>query len=667
MHYRSNTRPALASSLASPLALGLLLASTGLGCGGGALESSFVAVHHSMSSMNLSQVGATQRGKLKKGAQASHSMKLERGKCYVVVGLGGKGVENLDILIQDSDGNTVARDNTYDAYSSAKWCTQKNVDSKIVVGMAAGAGQYVLSVWTRAQGDGDSAGSAGGTCASPVELELGTSVSGNTTGAQSSTQGSCGQAAAPEHVYQVTVEERSQLRAVLQSQYDGMLYIMSECGGTELACNDDSPNATRSEVRTTVEPGTYFVVVDGFNQASGAYELVVSASPMQAVVAVCGEAKALQWGQPESASTQGATDDFAASCAGGAHSPDHVYSMEVTERSRVRVHQRSDYDSALHLRSTCEDSTSEIACNDDSVDQQHSAITTVLDPGTYYVFSDGFQTDNSGNYTLQADQAPEGGGDGAGNSCSNAVELDLNDWADVDTFALQDSLAGSCGGGDSSDQVFQFNTRKKVRARIEVEKAQFAGALYVRSKGCANAEDEALCINWSQGESTFVETVLEKGNHFVAVDGDEGGDIDFGQGRLRVSTTDFEKLSQVCSDARKVEGGDRIAGNTASSDDTFHASCAGNTKSRDDVYQLVLENRSNVTIELSGDFDTALHLRSSCMESTDEIACNDDAEEGERNAKIETTLEAGTYYIIADGFQEDQHGSYSLRVDVTER
>ena len=45
-----------------------------------------------------------------------------------------------------------------------------------------------------------------------------------------------------------------------------------------IACNDDDNNSNRaSKVEATLEPGTYFVVVDGFRVGSeGNYELSYS-------------------------------------------------------------------------------------------------------------------------------------------------------------------------------------------------------------------------------------------------------------------------------------------------------------------------------------------------------------------------------------------------------
>lgn len=55
------------------------------------------------------------------------------------------------------------------------------------------------------------------------------------------------------------------------------------------------------------------------------------------------------------------------------------------------------------MRSDCTDQTSELACNDDAGDNRHSMLETELDPGTYYVFMDGFASGNAGAFTMDVD------------------------------------------------------------------------------------------------------------------------------------------------------------------------------------------------------------------------------------------------------------------------
>jgi hypothetical protein len=72
----------------------------------------------------------------------------------------------------------------------------------------------------------------------------------------------------------------------------------------------------------------------------------------------------------------------------------------------VRLSLATAYDGVLYLRGNCMDRASEIACNDDNPDQQHSLIEATLEPGTYYVFVDGYGNASHGTYTLDTTVTP---------------------------------------------------------------------------------------------------------------------------------------------------------------------------------------------------------------------------------------------------------------------
>src|SRR6185369_15811311 len=112
---------------------------------------------------------------------------------------------------------------------------------------------------------------------------------GTTSGTGSST-GSCGSTGpSPERMYRWTPAASG--TAVVQTCGDGTLYDSvvhvhaGTCGGTELACNDDTAGCTTGEpndhhgsrVAFTVTAGqTYVIAVDGYNGARGTYMLTIT-------------------------------------------------------------------------------------------------------------------------------------------------------------------------------------------------------------------------------------------------------------------------------------------------------------------------------------------------------------------------------------------------------
>jgi len=127
---------------------------------------------------------------------------------------------------------------------------------------------------------------------------------------------------------------------------------------------------------------------------------------LRAAERACRQATRLRPGREVSASTSGADSLFTASCAERAASPEKLYRLRITRRSRVRLAVSSEYDAAIHVRSDCADPASEVACNDDHEDNRHALVEQELGPGTYTVFVAGFREGDEGSFTLDADVTP---------------------------------------------------------------------------------------------------------------------------------------------------------------------------------------------------------------------------------------------------------------------
>jgi hypothetical protein len=122
----------------------------------------------------------------------------------------------------------------------------------------------------------------GDTCEQPLELApQGTqTITGDTSLAGDDLEGSCVGAGAPDRVYTFTLAQQTSIDAQ-STGFDTGLYLRSACddAGAELACNDDDdpPGELGSRVTATLDPGTYYLVVDGFDgEAVGGYTLTVT-------------------------------------------------------------------------------------------------------------------------------------------------------------------------------------------------------------------------------------------------------------------------------------------------------------------------------------------------------------------------------------------------------
>jgi len=670
--------PSSVLAAAARCVLLLLAAVTVPACGGSdaRLESRYVAVHNTMTALGLAQTGPISQGSLSEGDDVQVVVPLEANRCTVFLALGSGGVSDLDVRVLDTNGTTVAESDTASDQAAVRICPIRTGDYAVVLRAARGDGSYALASWsTGAGGDGATAvaqGGGRGTCAAPLPLAVGEPEEGTTEGAPSEMTGRCIAGAAPERVYSLEVEERTHLDVVLESAYDGALYLRRSCqdAQSEVACNDDSPeeNVRRSQISATLDPGTYSLVVDGYGEEAGTYQLIATMTALRPIGEVCAAADAIAPGQVVSGSTATGNDYFQASCAGGARSPDQVYSLEVRQPSRLRVRQQTDHDGALHLRRACAEPTSEIACNDDFVDPRRSHLRGRLDPGRYFLIADGYGEGAAGAFSFTADLEPADGSGGRGDTCATAEPLtSLGTPASptevtVDTFPMRDDLAGSCGGSGGPDVVYALDVPARGLLTATFAEAEMAGAVYLRRRSCDDPDAEVACVPMQYAAGGELMTVVSSGRYYLIVDG--SGPDDFGSAALRASFEDLAGADRACRRARRLRPGRQVSDSTSGADALFRASCAEGASSPERVYSLRLRRRSRVRLAVSSEYDAAIHLRSECADPTTEVACNDDHEDN-RHALIEQELDPGTYAVFVDGYQEGNAGDFTLEVDVT--
>ncbi len=652
-------------------------------CGGsgGSLEPRYVTVHNTMAAMGYAQTAAISEGSLGEGDEVRFDVELRGGTCTTFVALASGGMRDVELRIVDAQENEIGRDVTHDRQAAAQACAPRAGTYTVVLRAAEGSGGYVVSGWSGGQSGGAGVAQTGvaagpGACDQPIPLALGETVTGTTEGAGNFTAAPCaGGGDAPERVYSIEVSERSMFTATLTSSFDGTLYLLRACGEVDsmVACNDDAPDTSRSRIDATVDPGVYYLVVDGYENAAGNYTLQATAQALQPLSAVCGGATPLPVGQPTAGDTSQQIDYFQATCANGARGPDQVYALDVDQPARLRVRQRSDHDGVLYVRRSCEDPTTEIACNDDFGDQNRSLVTALVQPGRYAVISDGFAANASGSYTVTAELGDLNGGSASADSCAAPGSLTPGQAVGIDTFTASDDLGGSCGGAGSPDVVYALRARTRSRVQVFLDSAEMETAVYVQRR-CGDADTEVACArapargarsgNGNPNAPAALDTVVEPGSYSVVIDGQRADA--FGAADVRVEMTDLAALARTCNRAPLLRAGRTVNGATRNERDDFQSSaqCAGGSRSPDQLYRLRVTRRSRVVVEMSSDYDGSLHLRSDCVDPSTELACNDDHGDN-RHARIEEVLERGTYFLVVDGFNAGNAGTYSIEVDVT--
>jgi hypothetical protein len=275
---------------------------------------------------------------------------------------------------------------------------------------------------------------------------------GPTTHGQHEHAGSCGPSDSRELVYELDIVRRQRVTIEVEAHFDSVLYIRKDdCtdANAEVDCNDDAPDRTRSRIERVLEPGRYFVFVDGYGHEAGAFKLTVSETEVLSLVDMCAGAPRLVEGTTQTGTTSAMADDAEASCGGGAGGAEAVWRAELSDRSRVRVVEHSD-DMApvVHLRRACADEESEVACSESGAVAGDATATGVMDPGDYAVFADAREHGTAGRFTLLLQTAPLTGTGTNNDGCGDAAPLAGNGSGVVegDTFTARDDVAGSCGG-----------------------------------------------------------------------------------------------------------------------------------------------------------------------------------------------------------------------------
>jgi hypothetical protein len=643
--------------------------------GGGALEPRFVAVHNALAAMGLAQVGPIHEGSLAEGQEARVPLDLPAG-CTTVVAIGGDGVRDLDVTLTDAHGRAIAHDTTSEPQAVLRACVDAADTYALGVRAAAGGGSWVVATW--AGGVGGGAAVAGptasaapqapvGTCESPLPLVAGT-VSGSTVHGESANAGSCEHSEAREMVYVLEVPQRQRVVLEVDARYDSVLYVRKDdCSdeGAEVECNDDAPNGGRnkSRIERVLEPGKYFVFVDGYNTEAGSYKLTVSTSDVVALADACRRAPLLAAGVPVSGSTSGYADDAQASCGGGAEGADTPWRFDLAARSRVRLLERSDDVSpVLHVRHACSDPQSEAACGE-APRSKDAAITGVLDPGAYTVFADGREREASGRYTLSLETAPLAGGGVTGDGCGDAAPL-LGAGATTggDTFAARDDVSGSCGGAGAADVVYRVDVPRRSRLRASLD-AEEASHLLVAWRRCGDRSAEVAC-----GRS--LDEVLAPGTYFVGVDGVSPDAV--GRFAMAWSLQDLAAQSAACAVAPPLVERRRVSATTQGAADRFSATCAGRDATAsgpDRVFRFTLASRAHVAVTVTAPtFDAAVALRKTCGDdgagAAAELASRCEADSG-HEVQVERTLEPGTYWVVVDGQTPNDQGAFTLDYSVS--
>jgi hypothetical protein len=253
-------------------------------------------------------------------------------------------------------------------------------------------------------------------CTGALPLACGDVVTGDNTGlVDNNATYSCvsWNESGGETVYEFTIAGDEIVTFTLSNMTaDFDLFLLGSCD--PLDCIDYADNSVTTECLTA---GTYYVVVDGYNGATGSYQLDVACEscepppPIENDVCetaidlclVSGE-KTFDGSFSLAYTTIGAADDYSpgvypSSCTGfGASGGDVVYVVCLEPGGTLDVTQTGDFDMAMYLITDCTDPAGTCVVGSDNccTGADEFFTYTSVAGGTYYLIVDGYSTEGTG-------------------------------------------------------------------------------------------------------------------------------------------------------------------------------------------------------------------------------------------------------------------------------
>jgi len=238
--------------------------------------------------------------------------------------------------------------------------------------------------------------------------------------------GSCGGAGSADVAYQWDVPyDGFFVLDTAGSDFDTLLYLFDDCGGTELACNDEAEGSVASRVVAPFEmDDRVLVVVDGNAGESG--QAVLNINPVE-----CPSADLTGQALPAELSNAAGDDVHGGPC-GGDGNPERTFRWQAEQAGLYAILVDSEaFPAALYLEDGPICGGPELACNGAAFG--HAEVMRVLEAGQYVTII----VDSQGGVgSFDIDIVP------LGDSCPGSV---LDQFASGDITDFPNTMSSSCG------------------------------------------------------------------------------------------------------------------------------------------------------------------------------------------------------------------------------
>ncbi len=435
---------------------------------------------------------------------------------------------------------------------------------------------------------------------------------------------------------------------------DGKQIAKDETRGPDASLRycPDRPGKYAVQVRLHRGAGPYLVSAWSGGRAEPVLDGGSAGSAMQSGGGTCESPVMLSPGQTYTGDTEEGRSVEEGSC-GNTGARELVYRLDMPTRQRVTIEVRAQFDSVLYVRKgECNDVDAEVACNDDaSGGSRRSRIDEVFEPGTYYVFVDGYGEEEGG---FRLTITTRGAGTSS-ESCSRAPVLASRATVHGEMASSFDSMRASCGrNAKGPDVAYRVDVASRSRVRFTEFAKAFSPAVHLHASCDADAQELGCSERAISPNQASFANLIDPGTYYVFADA--ANEVERGEFSLWSETQpEFGEGSpgDTCGDAVSIseQQGELVGDTFAARDDVF-SSCSAEG-SPEVVYRLDLTRRSRVFASVAQDEGRHhLALRKSCGSDRAEISCG---------AIVDQSLGPGLYFLVVDPATSNAFGRFRLR------
>jgi hypothetical protein len=508
----------------------------------------------------------------------------------------------------------------------------------------------------------------GDTCADAFLISASGTFTGNTQTAADNYRDSNActgyRSSGPDVVYRVALQAGDRIAASLQPgtpSWDASLYLVTSCANVAQSCVTGEDNGNPEQIDyTTASGGDFFLIVDGFAGAGGAFTLTVTLTPAPIGNDQCGGAIDVSNGGTFAGDTSNATGDYTplASGLGGctgytAASKDVTYQVALAAGERLQASLDAAWDSSLYLVESCANASGTCVDGDDSGNPE-TVDFTAPSARTYFLIVDGYGT-ASGPFSLTVTISPPVSG---GDTCQTAVTIPAGGGSFQSTTAgLQNDYSppSACTGFAANGPDQAYSIALSAGDVVDVL-AEFAtgldGAVYAvtsctdLANTCVEGADAELA-----GQAEIMRFVAQSAaTHYVIVDAFSASAS--GQHDLTVA----HYTGDTCATASPLgfDGAAEWLTTQGKANDYSPNSggCTGYAASGPDrAYEIVMFSGEQLHASLtSNGWDASLYLVSNCADVSGSCLAGSDRGVSVVEEIAPVFQQSGSYFVIVDGF-----------------